>query len=541
MNQLSLLDLLDRPPIEALYKPDQIYESDDPSLFARLTEDARFDRKAGNTDARVFAKYLSAFGNGPSVDGGVLAIGVENDGTLSGCKHLSQDQLSGAESMGHTFCPDGRFVTRRLHIKNKKGEDDFIVLARINYVDDKVVQLTDGTAYERLGQDCRKLTEEKKQEKRIDKGERSFEQEPCGLIYPDDFDMSKISRFSTLLRKNVDSTQDHTTEQILQSAHLARTKGGVLVCNNACALLFARDVQTVFPGAYVHFLRYDGNEAKSGKEYNVIKDRLISGTVIDVIKDTASLIDNNLREFTEFREGKFLTVPEYPRDAWYEMLVNAVVHRSYHIKSAPIFVRMFDNRLEIESPGGFMPQITAENIVGTHRPRNLFLMLALREYGEVRCISEGTRRMVAEMENASLPPPEFKQERMGSLSVLCTLRNNVADRSNSLDSEAYMRLGQAIAFGLTPEERKIVNFVMQHGRMNVSDALRIMKTTRWHTAKRTMDGLVDRGALDRHGTGKARDPHSYYSLHQGVGRESEWLCASSSANWRSWCWSCGFA
>lgn len=515
MNQLSLLDLLDRPPIEALFKADQIYESSDPGLFLRLTEDPRFDRKSGSAEGKTLAKYLSAFGNGPSVDGGVLAIGIENDGAISGCKHLSQGQLSAVESCGQNFCQDGRFVSRRLSVTNSKGQDDFIVLVRIDYVDGKVVQLGDGTAYERLGDECKKLTEEKKQEKRIDKGERSFEQEPSGLLYPDDFDRNKVAKFCSLMKKNVEAREYHSNEQILQSAHLARVKGNTLVCNNACALLFAEDVQTVFPGSYVHFLRYAGNEAKSGSEYNVVKDRLISGTVTDVIKETVSIVDNNLREFTDFRDGKFVTVPEYPRDAWYEMIVNAIVHRSYHIKSAPIFVRLFDNRMEIESPGGFMPQITAENIVGTHRPRNLFLMLALREYGEVRCISEGTRRMVAEMKSAQLPPPEFRQERAGSLSVVCTLRNNVTDRSNSLDSEAYMSLGEAIAFGLSAEERKIINYVMQHGKMNVSDALRIMKTTRWHTAKRTMDGLVDRSILDRHGGGKVRNSHSYYSMAKG--------------------------
>jgi ATP-dependent DNA helicase RecG len=512
MDQLSLLDLLDRPPIEALYKPDQIYESDDYTLFTRLTEDPRFDRKSGSAEPKLLAKYLSAFGNGPAVDGGVLAIGIEKDGSISGCSRLSQGQLSDVESCGQNNCPDGRFISRRLAAVNSKGDEDFIVIVRISYVDDKVVQLTDGTAFERLGDQTIKLTEEKKQEKRIDKGERSFEQEPCGLLYPDDFDPVKIGKFCNLVKRNVESTEEHSNEEILQSAHLARLRGSTLVCNNACALLFANDPQSVFPGSYIHFLRYDGTEAKSGREYNVIKDRLISGTVVDIIKETASLIDNSLREFTEFRDGKFVTVPEYPRDAWYEMLVNAVVHRSYHIKSAPIFVRVFDDRMEIESPGGFMPQITPESIVGMHRPRNLFLMLTLREYGEVRCISEGTRRMVAEMEHASLPPPEFRQLRSGSFSVICTLRNNVADRSNSLDSEAYRSLGEAIAFGLDTEERKIVNYVMQHGKMNVSDALRIMKTTRWHTAEKTMLGLVDRGVLDRHGDGKPRNSHRFFTI-----------------------------
>jgi ATP-dependent DNA helicase RecG len=512
MDQLSLLELLDRPPIESLYKPDQIYESNDTGLFSRLTEDPRFDRKSGKSEPRQLAKYLSAFGNGPSVDGGVLAIGVEKDGKITGCKHLSQGELSGIETCGQNFCPDGRFVSRRLEATNAKGEVDFIVLVRVSYVDDKVVQLTDGEAYERLGDECKKLSEEKKQEKRIDKGERSFEQEPCGLVFPDDFDRVRISKFCNLIKKNVDSTEYHSDNEILQSSHLARIRGDTLICNNACALIFAKDPQSVFPGSYVHFLRYDGNEPKSGKEYNVIKDRLISGSVMDVIKDTSSIIDNTVREFTDFENGKFVTVPEYPRDAWYEMLVNSVVHRSYHIKSAPIFVRMFDNRLEIESPGGFMPQITAQNIVGTHRPRNLFLMLALREYGEVRCISEGTRRMVAEMHNAKLPPPEFKQERSGSLSVICTLRNNVADRSNSLDSEAYKALGEAVSFGLTHEERKIVNYILMHGKMKVTDALRIMSTTRWHTAKNSMDDLVRRGVLDHVSSGKPRNSHAYYVI-----------------------------
>ncbi|WP_321489457.1 ATP-binding protein [uncultured Hyphomonas sp.] len=512
--QLDLLDLLERPSIQELFKADQIYESDDPKLFATLVEDARFDRKSAKIDARSLAKYLSAFGNGPSPDGGVLAIGVEKDGIITGCKILSQDRLSEIETCGVNYCPDGRFHSRRLEVKNDKGEVDFIVLIRVEFVDNRLVQLTNGEAYERLGDQCVRLTDDKKQELKIDKGERSFEQEPSGLVYPEDFDTQRIRRFCDLIKKNVASQAEHPDEAILIAAHLATTRKGVFVANNACALLFAKDPQSVFPGSSVHFLKYEGKEARSGKDYNVIKDRLISGDVMRVIKEAAELIDNTVREFTEYRDGKFHVVPEYPRDAWYEMLVNAVVHRSYHIRNAPIFVRMFDDRLEVESPGGFMPQITPDNIVGTHRPRNRFLMLVLREYGEVRCISEGTRRIVAEMQAASLPPPEFRQERDGMLRVICTLRNNVTNRSNVLDSEAYEAIGEALAFSLDSEERKIVNYVMEHGKINTSDALRIMTTTRWHNAKRALEDLEKRGVFRFVTSGRSRDPHSYYELRK---------------------------
>lgn len=510
--QLSLLEILEKPPIEALYSPDQIFATEDFSLLSRLTEDPRFDRKSARVQPKELAKYLSGFGNGPGVDGGVLAVGVEKDGTISGCSHLGQDRLSELERAGSDHCPDGRYETRRIPAKNDKGEDDFLILIRIRYVEGKLVELAGGDAFERVGDECKRITDSKKQEIRIDKGERSFEQEPCGLVYPDDFDENAIARFARLVTENASTELEYSATDILRAYHLGRERSGAFVCNNACAMLFANDPVTVFPGITVHFLRYEGTEALSGRDFNVIKDRMVSGTIVEIIQEAASLIDSSIREFTEYRDGKFFTVPEYPRDAWYEMLVNACVHRSYNIRNAPVFVRMFDDRLEVESPGGFMPQITPETIVGTHRPRNPFVMRSLREFGEVRCISEGTRRMVAEMSAANLPPPEFNQRRADNLSVVCTLRNNVKDRSNSLDSDAYKQLGQSIAFSLSAEERKIINYLVDHGKINVSGALRILSTTRWHTARKVLQGLEQRGILDYVTSGKPRDAHSHFRL-----------------------------
>lgn len=233
---------------------------------------------------------------------------------------------------------------------------------------------------------------------------------------------------------------------------------------------------------------------------------MLQGTILDVIKDAASVIDANLREFTEFKNGKFYSVPEYPRDAWYEALVNAICHRSYHNRTTPVFVRMFDDHLEIESPGSFMPSVTPENLF--HKPRNPFLMFVLREYGEVRCISEGTARIFREMDEARLPRPAFKGT---DVSVSVTFRNEVANRTNSLDTEAYRVLGEALSFSLDADEKKIVNYVIEHGRINVSDALRILSTTYWHTAKAKLQRLVDRKVLDFHSS-KHRDPNAFYSL-----------------------------
>jgi ATP-dependent DNA helicase RecG len=506
--QLSLLESLERPTIEALIKPDQIFQSDDQKLVTTHPENTRFERKSARIHPAELAVCLSAFGNGPAVEGGVVAIGIEKDGTVAGCKSVGETKWRELEFMGRDSCPDGRFTANRLEVVNCKGERDFIIRARIFYVEDRLVDLTNGTAYCRESDRSRKLTDLEKQEVRINKGERAFELEGCALAYPDDFRVDEIKRFATRVREERDGSSEIPDIEILQSVRLGKIKEGRLVPNNVCALMFAKDPQQIFPGSYIHFLRYNGTEEKSGREYNVIKDRQIGGTILEIIRDSAATLDANLREFTTRASGKFYTVPEYPRDAWYELIVNACVHRSYHAKTQPIFIKMFDDHLVVESPGAFMPMVTPENLF--HKPRNPFLMFVLREFGEVKCISEGTKRIKREMNEARLPAPRFVGAQQ---SVTATLFNEIANRTNSLDSEAYKILGEAISFSLDADERKIVNLAIEKGHINVSDALRILSTTYWHTAKAKLQRLVDRGILE-YISSKSRDPNSYYRLRK---------------------------
>lgn len=504
--QLSLLELLDRPTVEGLAKPDQVFNSDDWRFVVAHPENTRFDRKSARISASALAEYLSGFGNGPAVEGGVLAIGIEKDGRVTGCKSMSEEKIQQLEFMGRDHCPDGRFRTNRLEVVNIKGEADFIIRARVYFVEERLVCLTNGNAFCRESDKCRQLNDAEKEEVRINKGERAFELERCSLDYPDDFKTNLITRFARQMRDTRDASEEVTNEEILESMRLGRVQNGVFQPNNACVLAFAKDPRRIFPGAYVHFLRYNGNEEKSGKDYNVIKDRVIDGTINEIIKETAGTLDANLRDFTEFKSGKFYQTPEYPHDAWYELIVNAAAHRSYNARTQPIFIKLFDDHLVVESPGGFMPSITPEHMV--HKPRNTFLMFFLREFGEVRCISEGIKRIRRELDTAKLPGVNYEAT---NSSVRATIYNDVANRTNSLDSEAYKRLGEAIAFSLDPDERRIVNYVIENGQINASDALRILSTTYWHTAKAKLKRLVDRQVLDFISK-KQRDPKAHYVL-----------------------------
>jgi len=138
-------------------------------------------------------------------------------------------------------------------------------------------------------------------------------------------------------------------------------------------------------------------------------------------------------------------------------------------------------------------------------------MFALKEFGEVKCMNEGTKRVRDEMVEAHLPEPVFRPTTEDNTGVLAILSNDIANRQNSLDSEAYRILGEALSMSLSPDERKIVNYVIEHKTINVSEALRIMSTNIWHTAKGALNRLERRGILDFYST-KERDPRAHYRL-----------------------------
>ncbi len=142
---------------------------------------------------------------------------------------------------------------------------------------------------------------------------------------------------------------------------------------------------------------------------------------------------SQLREFTFLGpDGKFVREPEYPEFVWQEAIVNALVHRAYSFSNAPIFIEMFDDRLEIKSPGDYPPGVHPREFI--HNPRNPRLMDGMRYLRFVRMISEGSLRMREEMQRANLPAPEFSLPGKGAVRVV--LRNDIERRLKERTGES---------------------------------------------------------------------------------------------------------
>ena len=489
------LDLPLTKAVLQLWTADEIFANADGATFRALGEDRRVERKLGGIQPRELGTYVAMFAN-TAPDGGVIVVGMEDDGSMSGCARIGHERLNDLERVGYTYCPDARYDTKRIAAtRSADGGEDFLLLFRVYYRQEKVVETTNGDAFIRRGESRTLLKDDEKRELQISKGQVSLEREPCGLSYPDDFDRDLIKTFADNYRMSRGLTGDHDDVDVLVLRHLGKFEGGAFVPNIACALLFARDPAAVIPGCKIRFLRFEGTTERSGSKFNVVKDIWIEGNLPGIIVETEGVVQSQVRDFTRLgTDGKFFTAPEYPKDAWYEAVVNACVHRSYGLKNMNIFVKMFDDRLEVESPGGFPPLVTPQNIYDSHQPRNPFLMEALYYLNFVKCAHEGTRRIRDTMLKMNLPAPEFAQKEMEGSRVLVTMRNDVAHRKAFVDSDAAKMIGEDVFRGLDDEERLIINYAAERESMNITDAQRVIGRT-WAFARKKLIGLVKKGVL----------------------------------------------
>ena len=145
--------------------------------------------------------------------------------------------------------------------------------------------------------------------------------------------------------------------------------------------------------------------------------------MIDEIK---IFLNTSLKDFyfLDIQTGKFKHIMEYPEEAWLEGVVNALCHRSYNIQGSSVYIKHFDNRIEISNSGPLPAQVTVDNIKTERYSRNPRIARVLEDLGYVRQLNEGVARIYESMEKSMLSKPEYMEI---NKNVYLKLRNKIRD------------------------------------------------------------------------------------------------------------------
>jgi ATP-dependent DNA helicase RecG len=187
-------------------------------------------------------------------------------------------------------------------------------------------------------------------------------------------------------------------------------------------------------------------------------------------------------------------VAEYPEFAYREALVNAVGHRDYDLEGSFVQVRLFADRLEVQSPGGLGGNLTVDNIAYEQYTRNPRVMRLLEDFGYVERRGLGVDQMIQAMVDRGLEPPEF--ENRGS-SFWVILRGQLP----------AIPLPDLVDLGLNDRQVRAVAHLRKQGRLTNRQYQKLFGISE-RTALYDLQGLVEAGLALPVSSGRGR----YYIL-----------------------------
>ncbi|MGH7597184.1 MAG: ATP-binding protein [bacterium] len=410
--------------------PREIYDTADfdairDFLKSSHLEGQYFERKE-HRKPEALAQTVSAFANS-NPEGGLLIIGVKDDGKIVGVNRPAGTVVTPVNTMlRYSEClVESPTEYRLAPITGENGQPNQLLLICVNFSPRRVIELTDRTACERRGDQTVRLRDEEKNELRYTKGQKSFEDEPAAAYDTVTLAEDVLQQWTPAIIARNNLEIPHTPLDLLINKHLVVESSGKQNLTYCGILLFAKDTRKYLPGAYVRFLRYDGKTEEYGARQNLVKDETFNGPLPLLLLRVREFMRTQVREFSYLGpDAKFTNEPEYPEFVWDEAMVNALVHRSYSFQNVPIFVKMFDDHLEVISPGDYPLGVRPGHFI--HNPRNPNLMEAMRYLQHVKMAQEGTRRMFQLMKEAGLPEPEYSPP--GQPAVKVILRNDIDRR-----------------------------------------------------------------------------------------------------------------
>ncbi len=228
-----------------------------------------------------------------------------------------------------------------------------------------------------------------------------FSAEVCPKVTIADLDPQAIEIFRRrwLRKSNNPALERLSVEQLLNDAELVTDEG---VTYAALILLGTHKALGKHLGQAEIIFEYRSSEASLPSQQRV-EYRQGFFRSMDEIWDTINLRN----EKQHFEVGLFIEdISTFNELAIREAILNAVAHRDYRLQGS-VFIRQYPRKLEIVSPGGFLPGITPENILWRQVPRNRRIAEALAKCGLVERSGQGINRMFEECIKESKPLPDF--------------------------------------------------------------------------------------------------------------------------------------
>jgi ATP-dependent DNA helicase RecG len=329
------------------------------------------------------AAGIVAFAN---TDGGQLIHGIADNRQIIGVENPDAVERT-VDNVAYNNCePTITIVQEVISIEGKK-----VIVVHVPKGDERPYRTNRGIYYVRTSSGRRQASREELL--RLFQASESlyFDETVVGKTTVDDIDKEYLERF---LKEHYGgrSLDDFwvPAEQVMRNLRLVRNNHLTV----AGVLLFGKNPQALLPYAQINAAKFPGTDIADAPEDR--KD--FGGKLIQQLEDVERFLKSHLHVRHRINGFQPERYPEIPEDALREGIVNALVHRDYSIR-APIRVLIFEDRLDIRSPGCPPNTVDVEAMkFGTHVPRNPIILSHFAKFGYVTSIGSGIPRIISRVQ-----------------------------------------------------------------------------------------------------------------------------------------------
>ncbi len=432
-------------------------------------------------DAEVLAETLVAFAN---ADGGTVVIGVDRRGRPTG--YILPEEVEGV--LRRALEQTRPVVHTEWNLEQVDGGT--VITIRVPR-STELHSLADGRVLIRSGADNKILSGDALRQLAATKSTGDFEAEPVPGATLSDLDADIVEEYKEHWEERQRRPWLGTTDDLLRAAGAIDENGVPTV---AGLLLFGKHPQFFLPQSEVDFVRFLGVEPRGPEGLPGYERReKIRGPLARILEQAWNVLRQEMRVEAVVRGLQREERLEYPPFAVREALVNAVAHRDYRIRGKRIEIRMFDDRLEVTSPGGLPGYITLDNIVEEHYSRNPRIVNGLYQWGYIEELGLGIDRMIDDMVAAGHPKPEFKATPFSFTVVLRNRRERVVPISR-----------RDWGVPLNPRQLKALQYLEREGRITNREYRELCPDVSPETLRLDLVDLVNKGLVikvgDKRGT-----------------------------------------
>ena len=459
----------------------------------------------GGTPKRLHLA-LSAFAN--RTGGGVLLFGLDEATNFSivgvGNPHRLQEDLTALASADMEPALRPTFEIDEIDGKVVVAAEIEEVPATQKPCYFKPAGLSNG-AYIRVGNTNRQMTEYEVFGYLSAREQPTQDEEIISKATVKDLDDRLIDDYLNKLRQTRPNARylQGAKEDALTQLRILAPEGDISRPTLSGLLMFGIYPQGFFPQLRITFVQFYGTTEteRTPKGERYLDNRSFEGPIADMINEAERHIYASMRKAALITGMRRQDIPEYPPEALREALANAVAHRDYspYTRGSYIQVRMFADKMEIQSPGGLFGNITIDNLDEEQSTRNARLMRLMEDLHIVENRGNGIQSILQAMRDANLKPPGFDDKRA---SFWVTLHNHTL-----MDPEAIQWLNQFSHHPLNDRQRIALVYLRQQTKLTNRDYRRLnhVDTT---TAGDELRWLVQTGLVTQNGASR----WTYYTL-----------------------------